>query len=144
MKTLQEVSSDHILSWVLEAVRSARRLIRTTMDLEEEERKPLPEAYFFLLQQKLQEGVQLDRVGFGSSEATRLFLQKHPFSHPRYHFSTHQKGLYRRMILIDDTRLFFAKEEQNNRRFFITDDPEIISDYLSYFMRVRSSDDQSV
>lgn len=145
MPTLQEVSSDHILETVMAAVRSARRLIRATMDLDEEVRKPLPEEYFLLLQQKLAQGVHLYRVGFGSDEAISLFLQQQPFSHPGYHFSINKKDPYRRMILIDDKILFFARQEQNSRRFFTTDDPQSIADALSYFTHVsNSSDAQSI
>lgn len=139
MPTLQEVSSDHILKTVMVAVRSARRLIRATIDLDEEVRKPLPEEYFLLLQQKLAQGVHLYRVGFGSDEATSLFLQQQPFSHSGYHFSTNKKDPYRRMILIDDKILFFARQEQNSRRFFTTDDPQSIADALSYFTLVSNS-----
>ena len=141
MNILQEVSSDSILETVMVAVRSARRLIRATMDLDEEVRKPLPEEYFLLLQQKLAQGVQLYRVGFGSDKTITLFLQQQPFSHPGYHFSTNKKDPYRLMILIDDRILFFARQEQNSRRFFTTDDPQSIADALSYFTRVSNSSD---
>ncbi|MBI4268581.1 hypothetical protein HY627_02005 [Candidatus Uhrbacteria bacterium] len=141
MPTLQEVSSDHILKTVMVAVRSARRLIRATIDLDEEVRKPLPEEYFLLLQQKLAQGVHLYRVGFGSDEAISLFLQQQPFSHHRYRFYINKKDPYRRMILIDDRILFFARQEQNSRRFFTTDDPQSIADALFYFTHVSNSGD---
>lgn len=134
MSTLQEVSSARILETVMDAVRSAQRLIYTTMDVREELEHPLPEEYFFLLNQKLNEGVKIHRVGFGSPEAIQIFLNRNPLSHPNYQFTANTTSVYKRMILIDDKNLFFAIGTGHDRRFYKTTDLDMIFEYRSYFL----------
>lgn len=135
MATLQEVSSAHILEMVMDAVRSAQRLICATMNVEEELKHPLPEEYFFLLNQKLDEGVKIHRVGFGSPETIKIFLDRNLMDHPNYRFTANTTSVYQRMILLDDKILFFAIGIGQDRRFYKTTDPKTIFEYHSYFLQ---------
>lgn len=136
MPTLQEVPSAHILETVMDAVRSAQRLICATMDIEEELKHPLPEEYFFLLNQKLDEGVMIHRVGFGSPEAIQTFLDRNPMDHPNYRFTANTTSVYQRMILLDEEVLFFTIGTGQDRHFYKTIEPRFISEYHSYFLQV--------
>lgn len=136
MPTLQEVPSAHILETVMDAVRSAQRLICATMDVSEELEHPLPEEYFFLLNQKLDEGVKIHRVGFGSSKVIQTFLDRNLMDHPNYRFTANTTSAYQRMILLDGEVLFFAIGTGQDRHFYKTTEPGTISEYLSYFLQV--------
>lgn len=136
MSSLQEVPSAQIFETVMDAVRSAQRLICATMDVEEELKHPLPEEYFFLLNQRLDEGVKIHRVGFGSPEAIQTFLDRNLMSHPNYRFTANTTSAYQRMILLDGEVLFFAIGTGQDRHFYMTTDPKTISEYQAYFLRV--------
>lgn len=128
MKDPREIDSSEILREVSAAVSSARESVLATMQASEELANPLPRDYFVLLMKKMDAGVKVTRLGFGSREQFEL-LKAVSVEHRNYRFLRTNSDEYRRMICVDNTRLFFNM----GGRFYLTTDHLLLSEYLTYF-----------
>lgn len=126
------VEGEEIVHAVMGTVGKAISEIKMTMDLAEEISQPLPEAYHQLLLAKLDDGVQISRVGFGTKEDFQMISQLHGFNSPNFKFA-HNPNLqeYQRMILVDNNTLFF----RHNNVFHRTTDVELIAKFQSYLSK---------
>ncbi len=136
MSTLQEVSTSAILKKALSIIQSAKVEVLVTMDLAEELAKPLPEEYFLQLQQTLNEGVSVKRLAFGSDSDFKKFNSRQVFTGLNYKCVLSRLHFYRRMMLVDRSLLMFAVEREGKRRFFFTQDKNVITAYLDYFVEL--------
>ncbi len=127
-----EIPTSEIVLCVMSAISAAKKKIFATMNISEELSKPLSEEYFDLLSKKQLDGVTIKRKLFGTEEDYKkieeLFLEKKYYLGKRV-----VKGVYKRMILIDDNQLFYALESLEGRKYFKTSDKEIIKKYISYY-----------
>lgn len=124
----QIIHPDNILKAVMARVATAKNEILATMDAAEELKKPLPPAYFQILQQKVEEGVRLKRLIFGPPEFLNAILARESFSGEA---KRAEKSRYRRMILIDGKILF----SRQNGIFYLTADRSAIRKAKKYFSR---------
>ncbi|MDP2951613.1 MAG: hypothetical protein Q8N55_04490 [bacterium] len=122
-----------ILQKVMEIVMLAKQEILATMDLSEELEKPLPAEYFFLLSRKMQEGVVVKRLAFGTDSNFKTFNNKNDIRSENYECVLATNKNYKRMILIDRKYLFFAKETRGRRNFFFTTEKKCVKEFLDYF-----------
>lgn len=116
-------------------VRNAKKSILMTMQAKEEAENPLPNAYFSLIRKKMEEGVQVIRVGFGlrhdfENMSDRVFIDEQ-----NYTFVTTKALDYRRMLLVDGSKLMFVKMENGTRYVYYTDDVNVVNIYKHYFNR---------
>jgi len=129
---IQEIESGKILETAMGLVGSAQKSVRMTMQAEEELQQPLPEEYFLLLNRKLNEGIEVERVGFGNEQEFSKLTGRVLFEHPRYSFHRVSSSDYRRMLLIDGSKLMFAKSDSTGRHVYFTEDKDIIADFKEY------------
>ena len=130
--TPQEVDSTHIVALAMSLVRTARHEILATMNLVEELSSPLPREYFFLLQEKIQQGIILKRLAFGNPEEFERF-QKQQWTHERYQLRRATTMNYKRMLLIDQTTLLFALSSGGIRKFYYSTALEDCTTFHAYF-----------
>jgi hypothetical protein len=135
MSTQSEISTNDIISRAMSIVADAKYEILATMDLAEELANPLPNEYFFLLQEKMNQGVNLNRLAFGTKEEFVQFQKNQP-SRPEYACHLAKKGDYRRMLLIDRKELMFATSDSPEKKFFFTEEQKTIERYLKYFFKL--------
>ncbi len=128
----REVGASEILTTAMNMVREARETVLVTMQAAEELAHPLPRDYFLLLEQKMHEGVQLIRIGFGSKEEFAHLQDQTQFSHSNYRFYPTESTDYRRMLLVDNKKMLFAKTDADGRHVFYTEDPRLIADLKTY------------
>ena len=138
---LQEIPLDEALGTAMNMVSSARASIRMTMRATEETENPIPDAYFELLRQRIEEGVHVTRIGFGSQKEFLLLEHRVKSDAPNYAFYRTDESDYRRMLLVDGARLLFAKDTDIGRQVFYTEDSEIIRAYEQYFTARRGAID---
>ena len=128
-----------------QAINKARSLIETskikifaTMNLTEELIDPLPDWYYQLMLDKLNKGIKITRVAFGSQGHLSRFSSTYPelSNHQNYQVSLHDMTLhqYYRMLLIDESKLMFAPQIPYSRIFLYTDEKELIETYRNYFV----------
>ena len=127
-----KVLSD-ILQKVMDVVRSAGQEIVATMDLNEELEKPLSVEYFSLLRKKMQEGVVVKRLAFGTKANFEIFNNRNDTGGKNYTCVLAKSKNYKRMILIDRKYLFFAKETKTGRNFFFTTEKKRVEQFFDYF-----------
>lgn len=130
-----EIASDKIIGVAMSLVSSAAQEITATMDLEEEIRSPLSVEYFSLLKKKAHEGITVTRLAFGTKSDFTIFmnrLEKLPANYKCIHTDSTD---YRRMLLVDNSKMLFALEESNGRKYFFTEDVSSISTFTKYFLR---------
>ena len=130
------IASSDIVSVAMRLVGSAQHTIEATMDISEEIKRPLPGSYFGLLKSKMDEGVMVVRVGFGSQKDFLYVQAKMPI-HAQYvckHFLDIKK--YKRMLLIDSSFLLYALETKMGRRYYYTVNPCKIAEYRHYFQQI--------
>lgn len=133
MSTLREVPTDKILSTALSLVRGAKTEILATMNFKEELIHPLPEEYFLLLKQKIDNGVKLTRVGFGTNSEYIKFSTKRPITSKNYSLILAKDNNYQRMLMVDCNKMILARNFKNQKKFFFSNNPKIIKKYLDYF-----------
>lgn len=113
----------------------ARHTINLTMQAVEEAQNPIPQEYFLLLGQKLEEGVQIVRIGFGTDEEFKMLRSRVYIEHPRYTFHRIDSADYRRMLLVDNSKMIFRRIDASGPHVFYSEDPQVIAEYKSYFER---------
>lgn len=119
-----------IVDVVIGVVASANQEVLATMDVVGEVESPLKDEYYQALGERMDAGVRVRRLGFGTAESVAKFFQQRPIQHPNYNFSfVSDIALYQRMILVDRNRLFC----NIGGTFRTTDDPQIIDQFVSYF-----------
>ena len=138
MTTPRELDNLEILETAKSIVAAAQTSVKATMLVSEELERPLPGDYFLLLRKKMDAGVKITRVGFGSNEEVGRLTDKIDFAHNNYEFILCRHGTYKRMLLVDDSRLMFATETPEGKRFYYSEDPDDITDYLNYFEQLRA------
>ena len=137
MGNTTQIKKENIRKKVISEIKKAKKEVLATMDIAEELASPLPVEYFSLLEKKHKQGIQIKRVIFGSTKEYKYFLKqirdKNLFFTGRH---TNSKN-YKRMIIIDDTRLFFRKKVKNKTIFYFTTHDEYLKEYKRYFNRFR-------
>lgn len=135
------IEGAEIVKSVMGAINSASSNILMTMDLTEELNSPLPANYHLLLSQKLDRGVRITRVGFGTEQEFLQVAQTRSFPSENFTFK-HNPNLeeYQRMILLDGTILFF----RYNGVFFRSTDPSLIEQFQQYFSSVSKSQTDNI
>lgn len=128
-----EVDASDILQTAMRLVQSAQKTIRATMNMAEEIQHPLPQEYFLLLQRKMDAGVLIQRIGFGTEEDFRLLKDRIEMDHSCYAFHHARSQEYRRMLLVDDTKLLLAKRDEGSNHYFYTEDEKTVEYYKKYF-----------
>ncbi len=129
----EEIAITKILATAMRLVRSAWKTIRATMNAAEEIEHPLPQKYFLLLQKKMDSGILIRRLGFGSKKDFSRINDRIEISHPYYQFHRAKSRNYMRMLLIDDSKLMFAMKEKKRNRYFYTEDKKLVGYYTKYF-----------
>lgn len=132
----KEIDKSDILQKAMSIIGLAKHEILATMDLAEEVKKPLPLEYFSLLRRKIETGVKVTRLAFGSIADFRIFSQKHNITDENYECILVKSRNYKRMLLIDGKKLLFAVDDDGKRRFFYSTDPERIKEYFQYFDKI--------
>ena len=112
------------------AIRKAHASMYVTMLLAEELKDPLPKTYFKLIVKGIEAGVKVERLAFGTKQELRRFSARENFIHPGYLLSLASDMDYRRMILIDQKKLFFRNEQDE---FYCTKSPRVIENFCAYF-----------
>ena len=129
----REVGASDVLKTAMSLVRSAQKSVRVTMQAVEEIEHPLPREYFLLLREKINNGVKVIRIGFGGTDDFEKIKEQVGFENPNYTFRMTKETDYRRMLLVDDSKLLFAKTDANGRHVFYTEDHSLIKKYTEYF-----------
>jgi hypothetical protein len=136
MYTLEEVKGKYVLKKAMDIIKRSRKEILATMDLAEEQRAPLPQEYFFLLNSKLRKGVVMRRIAFGTERTFEKFKKRRQkeFKRDNYQCRLASKG-YQRMLLVDRKKLLYAEEGKQGRKYWYSEDPSRIKRFLDYFER---------
>ncbi len=129
---LQEVDKKIVIQKAMELVALAQKSLKMTMNLAEELASPLPAVYFSLLKLKLDEGIEIKRVGFGLKEDFETIKKHQALTHPNYSFKHAKSFNYKRMLLIDNTKLLFA-DDTSGRTFFYTENSTEVAKFFRYF-----------
>ena len=103
------------------------------MNAAEEIEHPLPREYFLLLHKKMNEGILIQRVVFGNKKDLYKIKDRIEVNHPYYKFISIGNRNYKRMLLIDDSKLLFSKKEKMRNRYFYTENKKLVADYKKYF-----------
>lgn len=104
----------------------------------EEAQNPLPKEYFSLLKKKLAYGLQIERIGFGSKSELKKIRKVIEIKNKNYVFYSAPKSDYRRMLLVDGSKLMFAKTVNGKRYFYFTRDAKKIKSLNTFFERARN------
>ncbi len=129
------IDLEEILSAVIEGIDGATSSVQMTMNLAEEIATPLPHRYHALLKDKLDKGVQITRVGFGTNGDFQIVQGRHDFSSSDFRFVHYPRtSEYQRMIMIDGRRIFFRTPDG----FYTTGNPEVIKRFQDYFTTVST------
>ncbi len=129
----KEIAPTEILTTAMRLVRSAQKTIRATMNAAEEIKSPLPRKYFLLLQRKMDSGILIRRLGFGSEKDFSRINDRIKFFHHYYQFHRTKSRNYMRMLLVDDSKLLFAVREKTYNRYFYTENKKLVGYYKKYF-----------
>lgn len=130
------IEGTDIIRTVMSTVMTATSSIVMTMNIPEELNSPLPTDYHLLLSQKLEEDIEITRIGFGTEQEFLKVAQTHSFPLGKFTFK-HNPDLeeYQRMILIDGAVLFF----RHDTIFFRSTDPTLIEQFQQYIFLVSRS-----
>lgn len=124
------IPKEEIVANVMGAVGGAEKEVRMSMLLREEVESPLPEKYHALLKSKLEAGVMIHRLGFGTTEDFEAIVQRLGFNFSIFSFShIPDVALYQRFILVDNKRLFFFSDGN----FCSTESESLIAAIQAYF-----------
>lgn len=130
---IKRLDNSDVLKTAMRIVTSAKKSIKATMLAKEEAQNPLPKEYFFLLQKKLGSGVRVERIAFGSKSEIRMIKKVAEIKSKYYVFHSAPKSSYRRMLLVDGSKLMFAKTVKGKRCFYFTEDSGKIRALNSFF-----------
>lgn len=127
------IDETEIVHTVMSAVGGSTTSIWMTMDLAEELISSLPTSYHLLLSQKLDKGIRITRVGFGTEQEFLQIAQTRSFPSENFTF-IHNPNMsdYQRMILLDEGTLFF----RYGGVFFRSIDPTMVEKFQLYFLSV--------
>src|SRR3989344_1068648 len=125
MKNLLEIKKENIRDEVMSKIRKAKKEILATMDLTEELKNSLPIKYFSLLHKKHKQGIRIKRIIFGSAKQYRHMLKELEDKNLFFTGKLTKSKNYKRMIMIDKTKLFF----RNKTRFYFTSDLKYVNEY---------------
>lgn len=126
------INKREILKEVNKSVSLAREEILATMLLKEELKNPLPVFYFNLLRNKVNEGISLKRLGFGTKEEYNKVSNKILGDRKSYIFRFTTKELdYQRLIIIDRKKMFFGIDGL----YFVSMYKPLIRVFADYFDR---------
>jgi len=130
---IESINKKNIVRCVGKEVKKAKKEIFATMLLSEEIKNPLPNSYHALLQKKVQQGVLVKRLGFGTKEEYNQISFMYKFNSKNYIFKYETDiNYYQRLIIIDGKLLFFGVENM----FFQSSYKQLIEAFLSYFSSV--------
>lgn len=128
----EQIEKKDILVIVKKNVSKAKKEIFATMLLREELKNPLPVSYCNLLRKKVNEGIFLKRLGFGTKEAYNKVSNKIFFDKKNYIFRFITKELdYQRFIIIDRKKIFFGIDGL----YFTSTYRPLIKVFINYFNR---------
>lgn len=131
------VGTETVLRQAIGLVSGARKIIRATMLLSEEVGQPIPSDYYNLLKKKMDEGVSVVRLGFGSKkDFDKINLL--PSSKGVNFIRIENIQLYQRMLIQDETELIFAIDAGDKRFVFFSDFPMFVQAFIFYFDQLRS------
>lgn len=133
MKNLTEIKKDNIRDVVMSHIRKAEREILATMNIAEEMGDPLPIKYFSLLHKKHKEGIKIKRIIFGSIKQYKYLLKEVADKNLFFTGKHTRSKNYKRMILIDETKLFFREGVKGKGKFYFTTDSKHLKEYRKYF-----------
>lgn len=137
MKNIQEIKKEDIREKVMYEIGKAKKEILATMNIDEDQKFPLPKEYFSLMKKKHKKGVKIKRIVFGSVKKYNNYLQeikdKKLFFTGKYTKSRN----YKRMIMIDGDKLFFRNKINKNTKFYFTEDDKYIKEYKTYFDKFK-------
>jgi hypothetical protein len=137
MEILKEIKKEDIVKKVMSEIGKAKKEILATMDVDEELGFFLPTKYYFLLRRKYEQGVRIKRIIFGSVKQYKYFI-KEVKKKELFFIGKHTKSKnYKRMIMIDETKLFFRKKIKGKEKFYFTADTKYIKDYKNYFNKFK-------
>lgn len=124
------LNKDEVVNVVKKKVGKAKKEILATMLLSEEILSPLPDSYHALLVERVNSGVVLKRIGFGTKKDYTIIKSKYLIESNRYKFKyiTNIKK-YQRMIIIDKQNLFFGV----NGTFFHSAYKPLVIAFRKYF-----------
>jgi len=130
---IKSINKKKIVGSVRKEVKKAKKEIIATMLLSEEIKNPLPKSYHKLLQKKVQQGILVKRLGFGTKEEYNQINFMYKFNSKNYIFK-YETGInyYQRLIIIDGKLLFFGIDDM----FFQSSYRGLIKAFLSYFSSV--------
>jgi hypothetical protein len=140
MKDPREIDVAEVQKTARQMVDSAHKSVCVTMSASEELSHPLPRDYFLLLEEKMRQGVTVERVVFGTPEAFASLDIGITVSRTGYTVSLRPPEQYRRMLLVDDAQLMFAEDSADGRHFYATIDERVIDEFRKFF---RSAQDSS-
>ena len=83
---IESINKKNIVRCVGKEVKKAKKEIFATMLLSEEIKNPLPNSYHALLQKKVQQGVLVKRLGFGTKEEYNQISFMYKFNSKNYIF----------------------------------------------------------
>ena len=130
---IQRLDNSEVLKTAMQIVQSAQKNVKATMSAKEEIKNPLSKRYFLLLKEKMNSGIQVKRVGFGSKSEFEKIKKSVDIKNKNYVFHCVPKKGYRRMLLVDDSKLMFAKTINGKRYFYFTKDSKKIKTLTNYF-----------
>ncbi|MEK7186180.1 MAG: hypothetical protein AAB675_02350 [Patescibacteria group bacterium] len=130
---IKSIDRKKIVECVRKEVKKANKEIIVTMLLSEEIENPLPRSYHTLLQKKVQQGILVKRLGFGTKEEYNQINFMYKFNSKNYIFRYEADiNYYQRLIIIDGKLLFFGVDDM----FFQSSYKQLIEAFLSYFSSV--------
>lgn len=127
---LKSIDKKEIVKLVTKHIKDAHLEIMATMLLREEILNPLPSYYHALLKKKIEQGVQLKRLGFGIKKDYVTIKRRIGLVNKNYIFRySKDSSLYQRMMIIDRSKLFFGVENS----FYFSIYKPLIMVFLQYF-----------
>ncbi len=135
MQNLAEIKKENIRHEVMSQIQKAKNEILATMDITEELKNPLPKKYFSLLHKKHKKGIKIKRVIFGSTKQYKHLLKEAIDKNLSFTGKHTKSKNYKKMIMIDKTKLFFRKRIKDKERFYFTTDNKYLEEYKKYFNR---------
>ncbi len=126
------IDKKDIVNEVEKEVRKAKKEILASMLLSEEVKNPLPVSYRNLLAKRIDKGVVLKRIGFGTREEYVKISKQYRIESQKYFFRLEKDpSIYQRLLIIDRRKLFFKID----KTFFESDNQQLIDIFLDYFLK---------
>lgn len=126
------VPTSAIVGRALRLVHEAQRRLRAT-ELLTSPLRPLPQEYMLAVQEKLDAGVILERIAFGTKEQFAAFQKLGFVKGPQYLLRRADAKHFQRMLIVDDREMLFAVDIGGSQLFFYTDEAPLVSEFVHYF-----------